>query len=131
MYESVGIKAERGAGAPLAGLSGGHDAACDQVIALVAQHKRVAMRLLIHKSRCRMGTARARQLAMYLCHVALGRSLQAVGEVFGRDRTTVSHACGLIEDMRDDPAFDDEVAALELRIEAAVSGEAEPGHGAH
>jgi chromosomal replication initiation ATPase DnaA len=57
---------------------------------------------------------------MYLCHVAVGRSLQAVGEVFGRDRTTVSYACALIEDMRDDRAFDAAVAALELRIDAAL-----------
>jgi chromosomal replication initiation ATPase DnaA len=57
---------------------------------------------------------------MYLCHVALGRSLQEVGDIFGRDRTTVSYACALMEDMRDDRGFDDAVAALELRIEAAV-----------
>ena len=97
-----------------------HDAQCDRVIALIAQEKRVPIRLLMHRSRCRTGTARARQLAMYLCHVAVGRSLQAVGEVFGRDRTTVSYACALIEDMRDDRAFDAAVAALELRIEAAL-----------
>ena len=101
----------------------GHDAQCDTVIALIAQEKHIPIRLLMHRSRCRTGTARARQLAMYLCHVAVGRSLQAVGEVFGRDRTTVSYACALIEDMRDDRAFDATVAALELRIEAAL-GEA-------
>jgi chromosomal replication initiation ATPase DnaA len=110
---------------------GCHDIACDLVIALVAQHKRVSIRLLIHKSRCRLVTARARQLAMYLCHVVLGRSLQEVGEVFGRDRTTVSYACALMEDMRDDPKFDDEVTALEMRIEAAVAADAEDKDGAH
>jgi chromosomal replication initiation ATPase DnaA len=104
-----------------------HDAQCDTVIALIAQEKRVPIRLLMHRSRCRTGTARARQLAMYLCHVAVGRSLQAVGEVFGRDRTTVSYACALIEDMRDDRTFDTTVAALEQRIEAALG---EENHGA-
>ncbi|MEO8683861.1 MAG: helix-turn-helix domain-containing protein [Devosia sp.] len=103
------------------------DAQCDTVIALIAQEKNVPVRLLVHRSRCRNGTARARQLAMYLCHVAVGRSLQAVGEVFGRDRTTVSYACALIEDMRDDTAFDAAVAALERRIEAALGGD---GHAA-
>lgn len=93
--------------------------ACDDVIALVAREKRVPIRLIIHKSRCRPPTARARQLAMYLSHVVLGRSLTEIGGAFGRDRTTVSYACAVIEDMRDDPAFDEEVSALERRLEAA------------
>jgi len=91
---------------------------CDGVIALVAREKNVPIRLLIHKSRSRLPTARARQLAMYLSHVVLGRSLREIGEAFGRDRTTVSYACGLIEDMRDDPRFDEEVCLLERDIEA-------------
>jgi chromosomal replication initiation ATPase DnaA len=43
---------------------------------------------------------------MYLAHVSCGLSLTAVGQVFARDRTTVAHACGRVEDLRDDPAFD-------------------------
>ena len=107
----------------LARSSHGHDRDCDTVIALVAQEKHIPICLLMHKSRCRMGAARARQLAMYLCHVALGRSLKEVGEIFGRDRTTVSYACALMEDMRDDRSFDEAVSALELRIEAMVGGD--------
>jgi chromosomal replication initiation ATPase DnaA len=122
MYELVGTAGTGLAGAGFTRRGDAHDRQCDIVITLIAQEKRVSIRLLMHKSRCRMGAARARQLAMYLCHVALGRSLQAVGEVFGRDRTTVSYACGLIEDMRDEPAFDDELTALEQRIEAAIGG---------
>jgi len=96
---------------------------CGDAIALIAQEKRVPVRLLIHRSRCRIGTARARQLAMYLSHVVLGRSLTEIGDAFGRDRTTVSHACAVIEDLRDDPAFDAEVTALEHRLEAQCAGE--------
>ncbi|MGE0024726.1 MAG: hypothetical protein AB7S70_13975, partial [Hyphomicrobium sp.] len=44
-------------------------------------------------------------------HVSCGLSLTDVGQVFSRDRTTVAHACAVIEDRRDDPAFD---RALEL-----------------
>ena len=102
--------------------------ACDDVIALIARERHVPIRLLIHKSRCRSGTARARQLAMYLSHVVLGRTLTEIGDAFGRDRTTVSHACGVIEDMRDDPAFDAEVTALERRIEALRDGEIGDAH---
>ena len=127
MYEMMGNAGAGRSGRSLGGLAQGHDAQCDAVITLVAQEKRIPIRLLMHKSRCRMGTARARQLAMYLCHVALGRSLQEVGDIFGRDRTTVSYACALMEDMRDDRSFDDAVAALELRIEVAVGAD---DHGA-
>lgn len=103
---------------------------CDEVIALVARQKNVPIRLLIHKSRNRKAVARARQLAMYLSHVVLGRSLMEIGEAFGRDRTTVSHACGVIEDMRDDPRFDDEVSELERQIEARLAEAEELDHAA-
>lgn len=101
---------------------GAESSACDDVIALVAREKHVSIRLLTHSSRCRASTARARQLAMYLSHVILGRSLTEIGMAFGRDRTTVSHACALIEDMRDDPAFDEEVSSIERRLEAQRDG---------
>ena len=48
----------------------------------------------------------ARQVAMYLAHVEWGLTLTQVGRIAARDRTTVAHACGLIEDLRDDPVFD-------------------------
>ncbi|MDB5614077.1 MAG: chromosomal replication initiator DnaA [Devosia sp.] len=96
---------------------------CDQVIALVAQRKNVPIRLLIDTKRGRRSSARARQLAMYLSHVVYGRSLAEIGKAFGRDRTTVSYACALIEDMRDDPRFDEEVCALELQLETAMAAE--------
>jgi len=119
MYELVESLGPRHPGGAHARLSRAPDRQCEAAIALVANEKNIPVRLLMHKSRCRVDAARARQLAMYLCHVALGRSLREVGVVFGRDRTTVSYACALIEDMRDDSRFDDEVAALEARIEAA------------
>ena len=57
-------------------------------------------------TRGRPSVAFARQVGMYLAHVTCGLSLTEVGEVFARDRTTVAHACGRVEDQRDDPAFD-------------------------
>jgi chromosomal replication initiation ATPase DnaA len=99
-----------------------HRWTCDDVVALVAKSRNVPSRILKHESRCRAKAARARQLAMYLSHVGLGLSLTEVGLAFHRDRTTVSYACGLIEDLRDDPAFDDEVAALEAVIEQRREG---------
>nr|WP_246204422.1 helix-turn-helix domain-containing protein [Devosia marina] len=76
--------------------------------------------MLFHRQRCRTDTARARQLAMYLAHVVLGESLTDIGLAFGRDRTTVSHACNLIEDMRDSVEFDRDVTELEARLQALV-----------
>ena len=108
-------------------VTGRPDPACEQVIALVARRRNVPGEVLTSRSRCRFAAARARQLAMYLAHVTLGRSLTQVGAVFGRDRTTVSYACALIEDLRDDPRFDDEVSELEQRI-AGIVGEVVHAH---
>lgn len=92
-------------------------------MALIAREKHVPIRLLVHYSRCRAGTARARQMAMYLCHVVFGISLADIGEAFGRDRTTVSHACGLIEDLRDDPEIDAELERFERLLLAETDHE--------
>ncbi|ACT58922.1 helix-turn-helix domain-containing protein [Hirschia baltica] len=61
----------------------------------------------------------ARQVAMYLTHVSFGLSLARVANAFLRDRSTVAYACHLIEDKRDDPAFDDMLEALESAARAA------------
>ena len=48
----------------------------------------------------------ARQVAMYLAHVCCHWTFTEVGRLFSRDRTTVAHACALVEDQRDDPKLD-------------------------
>jgi hypothetical protein len=55
----------------------------------------------------------ARQIAMYLAHVGFGLSMAEIGKAFGRDRTTVVHACHLVEDRRDEACFDDLLDHLE------------------
>ena len=57
--------------------------------------------------------ARARQVAMYLAHVACGLTMTDAGRLFSRDRSTVSHACGVIEDRRDDINFNHALDLLE------------------
>jgi chromosomal replication initiation ATPase DnaA len=69
-------------------------------------------------SRGRARIAFARQVAMYVAHVWLGLSLSEVGRRFGRDRTTVAHACIVIEDRREDPVVD---ATLDVIESAAAS----------
>jgi chromosomal replication initiation ATPase DnaA len=69
------------------------------------------------------GSARAafaRQVAMYLAHVGCGVSLTEVGRLFERDRTTVAHACSLIEDKRDDPDFDYRLDHLERAVSGLI-----------
>jgi hypothetical protein len=71
---------------------------------------------------CGRGSAAAafaRQLAMYLCHVALELSLARVAAAFGRDRSTAAHACHLIEDRREAAAFDEWVSSLEAMLRHA------------
>lgn len=69
--------------------------------------------------------ALARQVAMYMAHVALGISLKQVAKNFGRDRATARHACRVIEDLRDEPDFDARVSGIESAL-SAFRGEREP-----
>jgi chromosomal replication initiation ATPase DnaA len=62
----------------------------------------------------------ARQVAMYLAHVVCGLSLTEVGALFARDRTTVSHACNLVEDRRDDPELDRRLEYLERAVASLI-----------
>jgi len=100
------------------------------VISLVADRCGVDAMDLLRNSRSQAHIAAARQLAMYLVNVKLGRTMTDIGALFGRDRTTVSHACRVIEDRREG-AFDQEVDRLELMIDglAAVDDPMpEPAH---
>lgn len=72
------------------------------------------------ETRGRADVALARQVAMYLAHVACGMSLTDVGRMFSRDRTTVAHACAVIEDRRDDKVFDRAIELLEMVVAALV-----------
>jgi hypothetical protein len=57
---------------------------------------------------------------MYLAHVAAGLSYTEVGREFRRDRTTVAHACAVVEDLRDDPTIDRAIELLELVVHSSV-----------
>lgn len=81
---------------------------------------------LRQSSRGRAGVALARQSAMYLAHVAGGLTLTEVGQLFQRDRTTVAHACGVIEDRRDDPKFDRVLDLLEWVVVIVASRHGQP-----
>lgn len=71
-------------------------------------------------TRGRAHSAFARQVAMYLAHVGGGLNLTEVGRVFGRDRTTVAHACRVVEDRRDDPVLDHSLQLMEWVVQTGL-----------
>ena len=71
-------------------------------------------------TRGKADVALARQVTMYLTHTVFGFTLTETGRIFERDRTTVAHACSVVEDMRDNPVFDRVIELLEGIIPAIV-----------
>ncbi|MBB4954519.1 chromosomal replication initiation ATPase DnaA [Agrobacterium vitis] len=57
-----------------------------------------------------------RQISMYLCHVVLGLPQHEVASAFGYDRSTVSYACQVIENRRDNKALDQFMCVLERLV---------------
>ncbi|WP_313194134.1 helix-turn-helix domain-containing protein [Shinella zoogloeoides] len=102
--------------------------ACRIVRQLVLEMTALAGDRPLWRRDSRRTTCHVRQIAMYVCHVVLRLSLSEIGMAFGRDRTTVGHACNVVEDRRDDAAFDAFVSAIE-RVVLSVFGPA--GIGSH
>jgi len=96
------------------------DAASAQLAAGVASYALGAPEAdILELRRGPAATAFARQVAMYLCHTGFELSLARVAAAFGRDRSTVAHACHAIEDRRDEPHFDLWIGALEAMLKRA------------
>jgi len=85
----------------------------DLIETLVSASLAIPAATLRTRTRGNARAAAARQTAMYIAHVALGLNFAQTGRLFDRDRTTAAYACRRIEDLRDDPAFDLTLAALE------------------
>ena len=65
------------------------------VIAETAGDLSISVERLLSKSRVAR-TARCRQIAMYRCRELTEASFPLIGEMFGKDHSTVMHACELI-----------------------------------
>jgi Bacterial dnaA protein helix-turn-helix len=87
---------------------------CHWAAFCVARDFRLDMPALFALTRGSPRTAFARQVAMYLAHTGFEVSFGAIGRAFDRDRTTVAHACRVIEDGRDDIWLDCRLEALGL-----------------
>ena len=96
--------------------------ACDCIIDLAAAFFNVPGRELRQPGRSAVDVTRVRQIAMYLAHVMLALPMGDVGKAFGKERTTVVHACHLVEELRDDGELDAVVCRLERVVAVALSG---------
>ena len=55
-----------------------------------------------------------------MTHIGCGLTFTEVAALFGRDRTTIAHACRLIEKRRDEPGMDATVGMLERALGVAT-----------
>jgi len=83
------------------------------VLKMVALLERVQIAELKDASRGKAEVCLARQMAMYLMHTVFSCSYHSVAAFFARDRTTISHACKLVEDLRDNEPFDKSLETME------------------
>ena len=95
----------------------GDEAAARLAASVAAYGLGAALEDIFSPTRGSADAAFARQVAMYLCHVAFNLSLARVAVAFGRDRTTVTHACHAVEDRREDERFDHWIGALEAMLQ--------------
>jgi len=82
----------------------------------VAMVFQVPAEVMICPQRGKARQALARQVMMYLLHVCCGQSYTEVGRMIGRDRSTVAHACRLIEDRRENDQIDQALDIMERSI---------------
>lgn len=89
---------------------------CEGLLKLLSGFFEVSVADLRSSRRGGNQVARIRQFGMYIAHTMFGLSMAEVAHAFSRERTTVKHACHLIEDMRENAGFDREVSAFEYLI---------------
>lgn len=99
-----------------------HERVLHAAVATVAEGKTVPGQLILWPTRGRAPVAAARGMGMYLVHVEASYSLSDTGMLFGRDRTTVAHACALVEDARDDHGTDTLMDGMAERFLARIAG---------
>lgn len=92
----------------------------DLVMQLVAVRLGVPTEAIRRTSRLPLPALRARRVAMYLAHVALGWQLERVGHAFGLNRQTAANAATRIENARDHEALNRLLEELEDAIHGVV-----------
>lgn len=95
-------------------------------VSLVAYALGQSSEEIMAPGRGRPAVSFARQVSMYLCHVAYEMSLARAAHAFERDRSTIAHGCHAVEDRRDDPDFDAWIEQLEDGLRSVA-----PLHSSH
>ena len=89
---------------------------CSHICMIVCSVFQLPLQALFQAKRGSAHQALARQYAMYLMHVCCGMSFSDVGRFLGRDRTTVSHACQVIEEHREREVIDWSLNVIEMSL---------------
>ena len=95
---------------------------CGALLSLLSVFFQVSLKELRSAERGNNHVARIRQFGMYIAHTMFGLSMSEVAYAFGRERTTVKHACHLIEDMRENEKFDRNVSDFEYLVRSLYPG---------
>lgn len=95
---------------------------CGALLSLLSVFFQVSLKELRSAERGNNHVARIRQFGMYIAHTMFGLSMSEVANAFGRERTTVKHACHLIEDMRENEKFDRNVSDFEYLVRSLYPG---------
>ncbi len=96
--------------------SAGDRLRAETVVRIVAMTMGVSALEIDSSERSDRAVCWARRLAYYLGHIAFGWPMERVAHAFGRNRTTVSVACRLVEDARSDRRLDQTLAEVEAAI---------------
>lgn len=105
----------------MSGISREHEVALAQLVcAIVSIEFAVPIAELINPLKGPARMSYARQVAMYLMHVVFQIRITNVGRAFGRDPSTASYACHLIENEREDSLFDQKLQKLEEFLNSAL-----------
>lgn len=104
--------------------------AAGRIVEAVAADRRIPVEVLLRPGRGPHTVVLARQVAMYLVHTLLGRRMEEVAYLFGRDRSTVAYACAVIEDRREEGELEETVARIEARLARPVPAPREMHHAA-
>lgn len=93
---------------------------CKLIVTIIADQFDIPVDQMMCKTRACAKAARARQIAIYLAHTVFSIAYGHAADFFNRDRTTISHACKMIEDQRDDIEFDLKIEKMEAQLLAAT-----------
>lgn len=83
------------------------------VVGIVSDWSGIAGDVILSPRRGSREAVLARQVAAYLCVVCGHWSGNKLAIEFGRNRSSIDRALRVVEDLRDDPPFDAELAELE------------------